>query len=110
MARVERGNVVLTVPDSDIKRYMDMGYNVTDEKGKVIKACVPTDLGELRQAFAHQTEQIKQYEEKIKQLEEQINRLQAPEGTESKDNGTGENKSDTEQPEKKRKSAKKTEE
>lgn len=101
MARVERGNVVLTIPDSDIKRYMDMGYNVIDEKGKVIQACVPTDLGTLRQAFVNQTEKIKQYEEKIRQLERKIESLQTPEGAETKDSGSDGNESDTDQPEKK---------
>lgn len=69
MARVERGNVVLDIKDTEVQRYLDLGYNVVDEKGKVIKACVPTDLATLRKAYIEHTAKIAELEATIKSLQ-----------------------------------------
>lgn len=73
MATVEKGNVVLTVNDEEIDRYLSMGYNVIDEQGKVVKACVPTDLGALRAAYVSHTETIKRQQAEIEELKARLN-------------------------------------
>lgn len=48
MPRVESKNVIMTVKDNEVDRYLDMGYNLIDEKGNIIKESVPRDLGKLQ--------------------------------------------------------------
>jgi hypothetical protein len=69
MITVERGNTVLDIDDSEAKRYLALGYNITDGKGNIIEECVPTDNSALRKAFIEHKEKIKELEEKIKELE-----------------------------------------
>lgn len=68
MVTVERGNVVLTIKESEIDRYIDLGYNLVGEHGEVIREAVPTDLGALRKAFIEHTKTIKALEQEIATL------------------------------------------
>lgn len=68
MITVQRGNVVLQVADESVDKYMGLGYNVIDEQGKVIKACIPTDLGTLQKHFVESTAKIAELEAEIAQL------------------------------------------
>ena len=45
LVQVERGNVVLRVPDYDVQRYIDQGYNLIDDKGNVYIWSSQEDLG-----------------------------------------------------------------
>lgn len=67
--RVERGNVVLKVEEYEVQRYMSLGYSVTDEYGKVLKAAVPTNLGQLQLFYVQATKKIAELEAKIAELE-----------------------------------------
>ena len=49
--RVERGNVVLHVWESEKRHYLNMGYNVTDEFGNILEETVPNDLGTLQRFY-----------------------------------------------------------
>lgn len=88
MAIVERGNVVQKVKDSEIDRYLDMGYNVIDENGKVIKACIPTDLGALRAAYISHTETIKRQQAEIEELKAKLSGGAAPPETDTENSDT----------------------
>ena len=68
MARVERGNVVLDVEDDAIQHYLNLGYNLTDNKGNVLKRSVPTNLGELQAAYIKHTAEIEELEKTVAKL------------------------------------------
>jgi hypothetical protein len=65
LVQVERGNVILRVPEYDVQRYIDQGYDLLDDSGKVIRASVPKDLGTLQLAYI-------QHEKKIAELEKEL--------------------------------------
>jgi GH24 family phage-related lysozyme (muramidase) len=71
MAVVEKGNVVLDIRDSEIEHYLDMGYNVTDGNGTVIKACVPKDIGTLQKVYSEQLLKIEELEATITKLKKE---------------------------------------
>ena len=77
MAQVQRSNVLLTVPDEDIEKYVAKGFNVIDDYGRIIKQSVPTSLSELQKAFSEHVNTIKQLNAKIAQHEKTINDLNA---------------------------------
>jgi len=72
LLRVERGNVVLRVPDYDVQRFIDQGYNLVDEKGNVIQASVPRDLGTLQKMYTEHIEEIKQLKAEIEELQSKL--------------------------------------
>lgn len=68
MARVQRGNVVLTVAEHEVQRYLQLGYNVTKPNGAVLHEALPTDFGTLQKAFLDQTTKVERLESKLAQL------------------------------------------
>lgn len=68
LLRVERGNVVLRVPDYDVQRFIDQGYNLVDEKGNIIQASVPRDLGTLQKLYTEHVEEIKRLKAELEEL------------------------------------------
>lgn len=48
MALVRKLNVVLTIDDDRVKEYLNKGYSVIDNSGKVIMEAVPNDLNQLK--------------------------------------------------------------
>lgn len=68
MARVERGNVVLTVDDRDVSYYINQGYNLTDDNGKVLQRAIPSNLGELQKLYVDHLERINELEEQVADL------------------------------------------
>lgn len=72
MARVERGNVVLKVKDHEVQHYLNLGYNLTDEAGNILKESIPTNLGELQKAYLEHTKKIGELEETIAKLTAQL--------------------------------------
>lgn len=77
MARVERGNVVLDVKDDAVDHYLALGYNVTDEQGRIVKASIPTNLGTLQVAYVENEIKIADLEAEIKKLKAEISSLKA---------------------------------
>lgn len=72
MATVEKGNVVLTVKDDETEHYLEMGYNVVDGSGNIIRECVPTDVVALRAAYIAHKKEIKALKNEIEALKAQI--------------------------------------
>jgi len=77
MARVERGNVVLKVEDYEVQRYLNLGYNLTDDDGNILKASIPTSLGDLQAAYLKHTARIEELERAIAQLTAENQELKA---------------------------------
>lgn len=73
MAWVRKANVILEVKtDEEAERYLDMGYNIIDEYGNILKACIPSDLGTLRHFYVEHTKEIERLKSHIAELEEQL--------------------------------------
>lgn len=70
LVEVERGNVVLEVPEDVVQRYIDRGFNLIDKHGNVVKASIPNDVGSLQLAFVQHTKEIEQLKNEIAQLKE----------------------------------------
>jgi uncharacterized small protein (DUF1192 family) len=72
MPRVERGNVVLMVKDHEVQHYLNLGYNLTDDAGNVLKRSIPTNIGELQTAYLEHTKKIAELEDTIAKLTAQL--------------------------------------
>ena len=48
MLKVKRANVVLRINDTEKQHYLDKGYSILDENGKVVEAAVPKNLAALK--------------------------------------------------------------
>ena len=68
MVRIERGNVVLKVQEHEVQRYLKMGYNVTDDTGKVLKEAIPNDLGTLQKHYIDNKKRIEELEAEVARL------------------------------------------
>ena len=68
MVRVERGNVVLRVEEDEIQHYLNLGYNLTDDRGHILKRSIPTQIGELQSAFVANMAKIAELENTIAKL------------------------------------------
>lgn len=68
MVRIERGNVVLKVQEHEVQRYLMLGYNVTDETGKVLQKAMPNDLGTLQRHYVESEKRIEELEAIVARL------------------------------------------
>jgi hypothetical protein len=68
MAKVQRGNVVLRVEEFEVKRYLQLGYNLVDESGNVLKEAIPHDFSTLQRYYLEQTAKIAELEDTIAKL------------------------------------------
>lgn len=68
MVRIERGNVVLKVQEHEVQRYLKLGYNVTDNNGKVLKEAIPNDLGTLQKHYVESKKRIEELETIVAKL------------------------------------------
>lgn len=71
MVRIERGNVVLKVQEHEVQRYLKLGYNVTDETGKVLTEAIPNDLGTLQKHYIESKKKIEELEATVAKLTEE---------------------------------------
>lgn len=72
MATVQRANVVLDIPDEEIDQYLELGYRVIDESGRVVKKMVLHDLPFLQKYYLETEKKIVELEAKVKALQEQL--------------------------------------
>lgn len=71
MVRIERGNVVLKVEEYEVARYLKLGYNVTDETGKVLTEALPNDVGTLQKHYVEHKKRIEELESIVAKLTEE---------------------------------------
>lgn len=69
---VQRANVILKINPQQLDYYLSQGYSVINERGEVIQASVPRDLGTLQKAYIEHTEEIKALKAEIQTLKEAI--------------------------------------
>lgn len=75
MVRVRKANVVLSIKDEEVKRYLDAGYSVIDESGEVVTEAIPTDLHTLQQAYRDNKVQIANLERGIADLRKELEKI-----------------------------------
>jgi hypothetical protein len=68
MVRIERGNVVLKVQEHEVQRYLNLGYNVTDNTGKVLREAIPNDIGTLQRHYLESKKKIEELEAIVAKL------------------------------------------
>lgn len=75
MAIVQRMNVVLHVADDKdtIDRYMAKGFNVIDEKGKILKESMPNEIGALQAKVLELQAENEELKAQLAELTEDIN-------------------------------------
>ena len=71
MVRIERGNVVLKVQEHEVQRYLKLGYNVTDDEGRVLQEAIPNDLGALQKHYLDSKKRIEELEAIVAKLTEE---------------------------------------
>lgn len=69
--KVRRANVVLTVTENEMEKYLARGFTILDDSGKVIKKPIPNDVNALRKAYIEHEAEIAKLKAKIEQLEAQ---------------------------------------
>jgi len=72
MARVQRGNVVLNVPEDEVQRYLQLGYNLTSPDGKILQAAIPNDFGTLQKAYVDNMARIAELENQVAKLTSEL--------------------------------------
>lgn len=41
MVKIQRANTVLDIEDEDVERYVNLGYNVIDNRGNILREAIP---------------------------------------------------------------------
>ena len=72
MICAEKGNRVRQIEESEIQKYVEQGYTITDGKGTVIKETVPTDLNSLKLAYVQHINEIAVLKGKIDILAKEL--------------------------------------
>lgn len=76
---VKRANVVLTVNQEDVERYIKKGYDVLGEDGEVAVAATPNDPDTLKKAYMEHLAEIKELKAEIARLKAEKQEVKATE-------------------------------
>lgn len=68
MARIRRANVLLDVKDDEVGYYLNLGYDLLDDNGKVAKEAIPNDLHTLQKHYIDSNKKIAELEAEIAKL------------------------------------------
>lgn len=68
MTQVRRANVILTIKDDQVERFLDMGYDVIDEKGDIVQKSAPKSVEALSEALDNSQKKIAELEKEIEAL------------------------------------------
>ncbi|MBP5710554.1 MAG: hypothetical protein J6W84_06215 [Bacteroidales bacterium] len=75
MIIVRRGNVRLRVHEQDKQYYKDQGYDILDDKGKVIEKALPKDTGQLTKMYLEARAEVDKYKQQLDDLKKEIKKL-----------------------------------
>lgn len=98
MAIVRKNNEILRVQDTQVNHYLDIGYDVIDERGAVLLRAVPQDNTQLKAEFAKLSQQVVDLKATISNLKTQLADAQAAlqEATQAKPKAKRAKKADAE--------------
>lgn len=71
MVNVQRANVILTVPEDEVEKYYEKGFNILDQYGNILKASVPSDKGTLQKELVSQKQENEKLLKEIAALKAQ---------------------------------------
>lgn len=71
MLYAKKSNRVQPIAESDVQRFLNMGYNIIDVKGNVLVESMPDDIDGLRVSFKKHTEEIAKLRACISEYEKQ---------------------------------------
>ena len=77
MIYAERGNRVITIKEESIQKYVEQGYTIMDETGKVIQNTIPVDTPNLKKAYVEHLREIESLKAENARLKAQIAELSA---------------------------------
>lgn len=77
MVTVKRANVILTVLDEEIPKYLEKGFSVIDGNGNVVKAGAPKDIGALQTLLQEKDSEIANLKKEIEKLKAEIHSAKA---------------------------------
>ena len=72
---VRRNNEVLKIAAYLVPSYLELGYDVIGEGGRVVQRAVPTDPVQLKAEFVKKEAEIESLKKEIKSLEKEIEAL-----------------------------------
>lgn len=75
MATVQRANVILTVEDAVVDKYLARGYKQIDKFGNIVKESYLNDVASIKEAYLKAQDEIKQLKETNSKLKAQIAKL-----------------------------------
>lgn len=75
MATVQRANVILTVEDAVVDKYLAKGYKQIDKFGNIVKESYLNDVASIKEAYLKAQDEIKQLKETNSKLKAQIAKL-----------------------------------
>lgn len=70
MKQVRRANVILTIKDDQVDRFIQKGYDLLDDVGNVVRSHETNDPEELQKRLKEAEQVIQKLELEIKQLKE----------------------------------------
>lgn len=70
MLFAQKGNRVQPISEVEVQRYLNLGYNITDEKGKILYEAVPDDIISLKTAFKRHINEIESLRKQIVEIGE----------------------------------------
>jgi len=77
MVLVQKANRVISISELDVETYINQGYNVVDENGKVLKKSAPTNIDELKAELDAQKVLVIELENENKKLKDEIKKLKS---------------------------------
>lgn len=72
MVTVKRANVVLTVLEEEVPKYLEKGFSVLDGNGNVVKAGAPKDIGALQTLLQERDSEIANLKKEIEILKAEV--------------------------------------
>lgn len=68
MVKVRKANVVLHIKETEVKRYLDLGYDVIDDGGDIVQKSIPNDIVTLKNAYLQHTAEIEKLNAEVQRL------------------------------------------
>lgn len=84
MLFAQKSNRVQPIKDTEIQRFLNLGYNITDETGKILHEAVPTTEAALKTAFVRHTKEIASLKGQVASLRAELESIKVAKATTNK--------------------------